>query len=278
MEKDKRLIIEADKIEANYWRDIWNYRELFYILSWRDIKVRYKQTIVGVLWSFIRPFLTMIIFTIIFNKVAGLKSSTDIPYALVVFCGLLPWNFFSTAFVNASDSLISNSNLLTKVYFPRIIVPVSAIITSFIDFLISLIILFGLMVYYKFIPSSNIFYLPLFVIFAIFQSLAFGILLASLNVQFRDFRYIIPFIVQIGLYISPIGFTSDVVSEEWKFLFYINPIVSLIDGFRWSILGGNNSFYVLGKYFLLSFSTTFIYFFISIYVFRKMEKKFADII
>jgi lipopolysaccharide transport system permease protein len=278
MEKEKKLIIEAGNVESNYWRDIWNYRELFYILSWRDIKVRYKQTIIGVLWSFIRPFLTMIIFTLIFNKVAGLKSSSNVPYSLIVFCGLLPWNFFSTAFVNASDSLISNSNLLTKVYFPRIIVPVSAIITSFIDFLISLLILFGLMIYYKFTPSSNIFFLPLFILFAIIQSLAFGILLASLNVQFRDFRYIIPFIVQIGLYISPIGFTSSVVSEKWRIFFNLNPIVSLIDGFRWSILGENNSFSFSINYFLLSFFTTLFFFLIAIYIFRKMEKKFADII
>lgn len=276
MNRGEKIIIEAGKNESNYWIDIWSFRELFYILSWRDIKVRYKQTVIGLLWSFIKPFLTMIIFTVIFSKVAGLESDPNTPYSLLVFCGLLPWHFFSTAFVNGSESLISNRNLLTKIYFPRLILPVSAIITSLIDFFISLVILFGLMVYYKFVPSSDIFYLPIFILLAILLSVAFGTLFAALNVQFRDFRYIIPFIVQLGTYVSPVGFSSNVVDEKWQLLFNLNPIVSLIDGFRWSILGGSNSFDV--KYFLISFITTMFYLLIAIYVFRRMEKKMADII
>lgn len=274
--KPYHLIIEPNRSEKNYWEDLWRYRELFYILSWRDIKVRYKQTIIGVLWAFVRPLLTMIVFTVVFGKVAGMKSEGTAPYAIMVFAGLLPWQFFSTAFSNASESLILNSNLLSKVYFPRLIVPTSAIITSFVDFLISFVILVLLMVYYQYSPGWNILFLPLFSLLAFLPAFGFGLYLAALNVKFRDFRYVIPFIVQIGLYISPIGFSSSVIPEEWRLFYYLNPIVSVIDGFRWCIVEGvANPF---NKYFILSNVISLLMLVYAIYKFRKMEKTFADLI
>lgn len=276
-EKNYHIVIEPGRSEKNYWIDLWRYRELFYILSWRDIKVRYKQTVIGIIWAFLRPFLTMVIFTIVFGKVAGMKSEGTAPYAIMVFAGLLPWQFFSTAFLSASESLVTNSNLLSKVYFPRLIVPTSAIITSFVDFLISFTILIALMVYYKYLPDWQILFLPLLILMTFLQSFGFGLYLAALNVKFRDFRYVIPFIVQIGLYISPIGFSSSVISDEWKIVYYLNPMVSVIDGFRWCIIGEGaaNPFTV---YFALSISVTILMLVYAVYKFRKMEKTFADLI
>jgi lipopolysaccharide transport system permease protein len=230
------LVIEPGRSEKNYWQDLWRYRELFYILSWRDVKVRYKQTVIGLLWAFIRPLLTMIVFTVIFGRVVGMKADGNAPYAIMVFAGLLPWQFFSTAFSSASESLIANTNLLSKVYFPRLIVPTSAVITSFVDFLISLVILVMLLFFYQYAPTWKILLLPLFTLLSFIPAFGFGLYLAALNVKFRDFRYIIPFIVQIGLYISPVGFSSAVIPEKWKMLYYLNPMVGIIDGFRWCIL------------------------------------------
>lgn len=275
--KSHHLILKQGRSEKNYWDDLWRYRELFYILSWRDIKVRYKQTIIGLLWAFIRPFLTMIVFTIVFGKVAGLKSEGAAPYALMVFAGLLPWQFFSSAFSNASESLISNSSLLSKVYFPRLIVPVSAIITSFVDFLVSFIILFLLMVFYQFVPNWQIIFLPLFIFLAFLPAISFGLYFAALNVKFRDFKYIVPFIVQIGLYISPVGFSSAAIPEKWKAIYYINPMVSVIDGFRWCIIG-DVAAYPFTNYFVLATGVSLVMLLYAIYKFRKMEKTFADLI
>lgn len=271
------LIIEPGRVEKNYWTDLWRFRDLFYILSWRDIKVRYKQTVIGVLWGIIRPFLTMIVFTVVFGRVAGLKTEGAAPYALMVLAGLLPWQFFSTAFSTASESLITNANLLSKVYFPRLIVPASAVITSLIDFLISFSILAGLMIYYQYLPQWQILIIPFFTLLAFIQAFAFGLYLSALNVKYRDFRYVIPFLVQIGLYVSPVGFSSSVIPEKWKLYYYLNPVVSVIDGFRWCIIGSNatNPF---NKYLLLSTVITFMMFAYAIYKFRKMEKTFADLI
>ena len=277
MEKNYHLIIEPNRSEKNYWTDLWRYRELFYILSWRDIKVRYKQTVIGVIWAFLRPLLTMIIFTIVFGKIAGMKSVGTAPYAIMVFAGLLPWQFFSTAFSSASESLITNANLLGKVYFPRLIVPTSAIITSLADFFISFVILILMMAYYRDIPNLQILYLPLFIFLALLQSFGFGLYLAALNVKFRDFRYVVPFIVQIGLYISPIGFSSSVIPQQWKLLYYLNPMVSVIDGFRWCIIGDGAANPFTG-YFALSLCITMLVLVYAIYKFRKMEKTFADLI
>jgi lipopolysaccharide transport system permease protein len=277
MENKYHLILEPGRSEKNYWGDLWRYRELFYILSWRDIKVRYKQTVIGIIWAFLRPFLTMIVFTVVFEKVAGMKSEGTSPYAIMVFAGLLPWQFFSTAFSSASESLITNANLLSKVYFPRLIVPTSAIITSFVDFLISFVILIILMGYYRFLPNWHILFLPLFIFIAFLQSFGFGLYLAALNVKFRDFRYIVPFIVQIGLYISPVGFSSSVIPRYWKYFYYMNPMVSVIDGFRWCIIGDGAANPFTG-YFALSLVITILIVVYAVYKFRKMEKTFADLI
>jgi lipopolysaccharide transport system permease protein len=274
--RPNKTILEHGRSEKNYWRDLWHYRELFQVLAWRDLSVRYKQTVIGVAWAVIRPFLTMIVFTVIFGKVAGLPSDGDAPYALLVFAGMLPWTFFSTALSEASNSLVSNSNLISKVYFPRIIVPTASIVVAFIDFLISFTLIIGMMIFYKFMPNWNILALPFFVLLAFFASLGPSLWLTSLNVKYRDFRYIIPFIVQFGLYISPVGFSSSVIPEKWRLLYSLNPVVGIVDGFRWCILGGQSplDLNALG----LSIIITFFFLWLGIHKFRKMENSFADLI
>ena len=240
------LIIKAGRTERQYWRDLWRYRELFYFLAWRDILVRYKQTFIGMAWALIRPFLTMIVFTVVFGKIANLPTEGDAPYPILVFAAMLPWQFFANSLAECSNSLIGNANLISKVYFPRLIVPTSAVVVSFVDFMISGIILLGLMAWYDFVPSWRIVILPLFIAIAFAASTGAGLWLASLNVQYRDFRYIVPFIVQFGLYVSPVGFSSNVVPEQWRFLYSLNPMVGVIDGFRWAILGGESNLYLPG--------------------------------
>ena len=269
-------ILEAGRGEKNYWRDLWHYRELFQVLAWRDLSVRYKQTVIGVAWALIRPLLTMIVFTIIFGKVAKLPSDGASPYALMVFAGMLPWTFFSTALAEASNSLVNNSNLISKVYFPRLIVPTATVVVAFVDFLISFVILIAMMVYYQFLPGFQILLLPLFVIFAFLASLGPSLWITSLNVKYRDFRYIIPFIVQFGLYISPVGFSSSVIPEKWKLLYSLNPVVGVIDGFRWCILGGEAPLDL--KTLGISVGVTLFFLWLGIRQFRKMEKSFADLI
>lgn len=270
-----KLIIEAGKTEQQYWRDLWTYRELFYFLAWRDILVRYKQMFIGIAWAVIRPFLTMIVFTIVFGKLAKLPSG-GVPYPIMVFAAMLPWQFFSTSFTETGNSLISNANMISKVYFPRLVLPTSAIIVSFVDFLISLVILVGLMLWYGFTPGLRIITLPLFMLFAFATSLSAGLWISALNVRFRDFRYIIPFIVQVGLYVSPVGFSSSIVPDNWRFLYSLNPMVGVIDGFRWAILGRDYSIYWPG--FILSVLLVSILMTTGIVYFRKMEKTFADVI
>ena len=270
------LVIEQGRVEQNYWRDLWRYRELFIILAWRDISVRYKQTIIGVAWALLRPLLTMIVFTVIFGRVAGLPSDGDVPYALLVFAGMLPWTLFATALGEASNSLIGNERLISKVYFPRLIIPTAAVVTAFVDFLISFVILVIMMIYYQFAPSWNLLLLPLFLLLALLASLGPGLWITALNVKYRDFRYIIPFIVQFGLYISPVGFSSNVIPEEWRLLYSLNPGVGVIDGFRWCILGGESPIYWPG--FILSLVIVAFFLWLGISQFRKMEKTFADLI
>ena len=270
------IIIEAGRAETHYWRDLWRYRELFYVLAWRDIAVRYKQTVIGVLWALLRPFLTMVVFTVVFGKLAKLPSVGSAPYALMVFAGMLPWTFFSTALSEASNSLIGNANLISKVYFPRLIVPSAAVVTSFIDFLISFLILVGMMVWYRFLPGWQILLLPGFIVVAFLASLGPGLWITALNVKFRDFRYIIPFLVQFGLYVSPVGFSSNVVPEKWRLLYSLNPMVGVIDGFRWCILGGDSPLYIPG--FILSLVIVAFFLWLGITSFRKMERSFADLI
>lgn len=270
------LVIEAGRTERQYWRDLWRYRELFYFLAWRDILVRYKQTAIGMAWALIRPFLTMVVFTVVFGKIAKLPTEGGAPYPILVFAAMLPWQFFANSLSESSNSLITNSNLISKVYFPRLIVPSSAVVVSFVDFLISGIILLGLMAWYDFVPSWRIVTLPLFIAVAFAASIGAGLWLASLNVQYRDFRYIVPFIVQFGLYVSPVGFSSSVVPEQWRLLYSINPMVGVIDGFRWAILGGESHLYMPG--FLLSLAFVVVLLIGGIWYFRKMERTFADVI
>lgn len=270
------LVIEPGVAERHYWRDLWRYRELFYVLAWRDIAVRYKQTIIGLTWALLRPFLTMVVFTVVFGRIAKLPTEGTAPYALMVFAGLLPWQFFSTALSESSNSLISNTNLISKVYFPRLIVPTAAVVVSFIDFLISFLILVGLMLWYKFLPGWQILTLPFFVLMAFLASLGPGLWITSLNVKYRDFRYVIPFIVQFGLYVSPVGFSSAIVPEQWRLLYAMNPVVGVIDGFRWAILGGEAVIYWPG--FVLSWGMIAFFLWLGIRQFRRMERSFADLI
>ena len=273
--RENRIIIEPGRAERNYWQDLWRYRELFYILSWRDIKVRYKQTVVGAAWGILRPLLTMIVFTAVFSRIAKLPSEGAAPYAILVYAAMLPWQFFANALSEASNSLIGNANLITKVYFPRLIIPASSVITSFVDFTISFALLFVLMAWYGYAPSWNIFFLPIFIILAFFTAFGVGLYLTALNVKYRDFRYIIPFIVQFGLYISPVGFSSSVVPEHWRWLYNLNPMAGVIDGFRWCILG-ESALNINSVLTAVIISTLFTW--IGIRYFRKMEKGFADVI
>ncbi|MBD2177717.1 ABC transporter permease [Pseudanabaena sp. FACHB-1998] len=274
--KSVELVIEAGRTEKQYWKDLWRYRELFYFLAWRDILVRYKQTAIGIAWALLRPFLTMVVFTIVFGQIAKLPAPQGVPYPILVFAGMLPWQFFSNALSECSNSLIGNANLISKVYFPRLIVPTSAVIVSFVDFMISGIILLGLMAWYNFVPSWQILTLPIFILISCAASMGVGLWLAALTVQYRDFRFVVPFIIQFGLYISPVGFSSSIVPEQWRLLYSLNPMVGVIDGFRWAILGGEARIYMPG--FLLSLGLVFLLLWTGIWYFRKMERTFADVI
>jgi lipopolysaccharide transport system permease protein len=271
----EELIIEAGRTEGQYWRDLYRYKELFYFLSWRDILVRYKQTVIGIAWAVIRPFLTMVVFTIFFGKLAKLPSE-GAPYPILVFSAVLPWQFFANALSETSNSLIGNANLISKIYFPRLIIPASSVITSFVDFLISGLILVALMIWYLFVPGWRVMTLPFFAAIAFAASIGCGLWLAALNVRYRDFRYIIPFIVQFGLFISPVGFSSSIIPGKWRLFYSLNPMVGVIDGFRWAIIGGEALIYWPG--FVLSLSLVVIIFVTGFRYFRQTEKTFADII
>ena len=271
----KELIIEAGRTEAQYWRDLYRYRELFYFLSWRDILVRYKQTVIGIAWAVVRPFLTMVVFTIVFGKLAKLPSE-GAPYPILVFSAVLPWQFFANALSETSNSLIGNANLISKIYFPRLIIPASSVITSFVDFVISGIVLVALIIWYQFVPGWRVVTLPFFVAIAFAASIGCGLWLAALNVKYRDFRYIIPFIVQFGLFISPVGFSSGIIPGKWRLLYSLNPMVGVIDGFRWAIIGKEAIIYWPG--FFLSLLLVVILFITGIWYFRKTERTFADVI
>jgi lipopolysaccharide transport system permease protein len=271
------LIIEAGRAERQYWRDLWRYRELFYFLAWRDLLVRYKQTVVGIAWSLIRPILTTGVLTTVFHEFGKMpKGGSEVPYPILVCCGMIPWQFFSTAMSESGNSLVSNSNLISKVYFPRLIVPTSSIIISFVDSLISASFLVVLMVWYRFSPPSSVVFLPMFVLLAFAASLGVGLWIAALMVEYRDFRFIVPFAVSFGLYISPVGFMSSVVPEKWRLLYSLNPMVAVIDGFRWCILGGEHSVYLPGL--ALSVTVASLLLITGIWYFRRTERTFADVI
>lgn len=270
------IIIENGRQERNYWGDIWRYRELFYVLAWRDVAVRYKQTVIGAAWAIIRPFLTMLVFTVIFSRIAKLPTDGVTPYALMVYVGTLPWTFFSTGLTDASNSMIGNSNLISKIYFPRLIVPIAAVVVAFADFLIALALLVGLMVWYRFMPSWHIVFFPVFVAAGIAATVGPSLWITALNVKYRDFRIIVPFIVQLGLYISPVGFSSSIVPEKWRLLYSLNPVVGVIDGFRWTLLGSDSQIYLPGM--AVSFAVILLFMWFGVRQFRATEKSFADLI
>jgi lipopolysaccharide transport system permease protein len=269
------IILEAGRSNKNYWQDIYRYRELFFFLAWRDILVRYKQTVIGIAWSVLRPFLTMLVFTIVFGKLAKLPSN-GVPYPIMVFAALLPWQFFANSLTESSNSLIDNANLLSKVYFPRLIVPAGSVIVCLIDFLISAVILGLLLLWYRFLPDVKLLLLPLFLLLALTASFGAGLWLSALNVKYRDFRHVVPFLVQFGLFISPVGFTSSIVPESWRFIYFLNPMVGVIDGFRWAILG--DAFPVYWPGLLLSAFLTLLLFVTGLLYFRRMERSFADVV
>jgi len=269
----QEMVIEAGHAERNYWHDIWRYRELFWFLAWRDILVRYKQTVLGVTWALLQPFLTMLVFTIVFGKVAKLPSH-GVPYPVLVFAALLPWQFFSRALSESSMSLITNTNLISKVYFPRLIVPAGSVVVSLVDFLISFVLLALLMAWYGFFPGARILALFLLVPVAVLAAVGPGLLVSALNVRYRDFRYIIPFVVQLGVYISPVGFSSDVIPAKYRLLYSLNPLVGVIDAFRWAVIG--SPVYVPGI--VMSAATILLLLVLGIWYFRKTERTFADII
>jgi lipopolysaccharide transport system permease protein len=270
------IVLKRNASDRHYWFDLWRYRELFYVLAWRDVSVRYKQTVLGVLWVLIQPLVTLAVFTFVFGKVANLPSDGGVPYSIMVCAGLLPWQFFSTAFVNSSGSIVGNATLVTKVYFPRIIIPAASIVVAVVDFVIAIIIIAALLLYYKITPSLALFYLaPLCIIMACLFSLGAGLMMAALNVRYRDVRYIIPFIVQVGLYLSPVGFSVSLVPEQYRWAYYLNPMASVIDGFRSSIIPGA-VFDVVG--FATGWVVTFVFLFLGVRLFRRTEKSFADVI
>lgn len=270
------VVLQAGQAERNYWLDLWRYRELFSMLARRDVVVRYKQTAIGVGWAVVRPFLTMIIFSILFSRIANLSSDGNVPYPVLVFAGMLPWFLFSSILSDASNSMVSNANLVGKVYFPRIVIPVATAVVALVDFGINLVLFFVLMVWFKFWPNWQIVFLPAFILLAVLASLGPALLITALNVRYRDFRYIIPFIIQFGLYVSPVGFSSAVVPDQWRLLYSLNPAVGVIDGFRWSLLGGESQLYVPG--FLLSLCIVAFLLWLGVWHFRRTERTFADLL
>jgi homopolymeric O-antigen transport system permease protein len=269
----QELVIEAGRTERQYWRDLWRYRELFYFLTWRDILVRYKQTVVGATWAIIRPFVTMVVLTLVFGKLANMPSG-GVPYPILVFCGMLPWQFFSTAVSDSGNSLVTNAQLISKVYFPRMAVPASSVMTSLVDLFISGILLVMMMAWYQYVPGPRVLLLPVFILMAFAAAFGIGLWTSALMVRYRDFRFIVPFAVQFGLYISPVGFSSDVVPQKWRLLYSANPIVGVIDGFRWAILDGAVDMYWPG--FLLSLVMVIVLLWAGIAYFRSTERTFAD--
>lgn len=276
MNNQREIIITPNKTLGDSRRELWEYRDLFYFLAWRDFKVRYKQTVIGAAWAVIRPLLTMIVFTVVFGQLAKLPTEGEAPYAIMVFTAMLPWYFFATTLSESANAVVNNSAMISKVYFPRIIVPTAPVFVNLVDFVISFVILVGLMVYYRFMPSIHILLLPLFLLQAGLTALGLGYWIAALNVKYRDFRYVVPFIVQMGLYISPVGFSSQIIPESWRLIYSLNPMVGVIDGFRWMILGDQSALYAQGLY--LSIAVSLLLFLVGLNYYSKTEKQFADTI
>jgi lipopolysaccharide transport system permease protein len=269
-------IFEAGRAERHYWRDLWQNRELLRVLAWRDVAVRYKQTVIGTAWAIIRPFLTMVVFTVVFGKLANLPTEGTAPYAIMVFSGMLPWTLSSTVLAEGTASMVNSGYLISKIYFPRLIVPIARVGVVFVDFSISLVMLVALMIWYRFVPGWQIVLLPAFVAFALLVGFGPGLWLSGLNVKYRDVGYIVPYLLQLGLYASPVGYSSSIVPEQWRLLYSLNPMVGVIDGFRWCVLGGQSLLYLPG--FLLSIGITAFFLWLGLRGFRKAENKFADLI
>jgi len=272
---ESELVIGPAGGDDNFWRDLWRYRELFVFLTWRDVLARYKQTTIGVAWSLVKPVLTMVAFTLVFGRLAGL-SAGDAPYPLMVYAALLPWQFFAASLTDSGLSLVNNAHLVTKVYFPRLVVPVSAMAVGLVDFFVSLCVYAALMLLFRSIPDWRVVTVPLFLLLAIAASLGIGFWLSALMVKYRDFRHILPFLVQIGLYVSPVGFRSEIVPERWRLIYSLNPMVGVIDGFRWALLGGKTPLYLPGV--ALSVVLTLLVLWGGLRYFRFTEQTFADVI
>jgi len=273
---ERLLILEPGRTERAYWSDLWIYRELFAILAWRDLAVRYKQTVIGIGWAVIRPILTMVVFSVIFGRVAKLPSDGIAPYPVLVFVGMLPWTLFSTILNDASNSMVGNAHLIGKVYFPRLILPAATTVVALVDFAITFVLMFAMMAWFRFLPDWRIFLLPLFVVLGVLAAMGPGLVMTAMNVRYRDFRYLLPFVLQFGLYVSPVGFSSNLVPEKWRLVYSLNPVVGIIDGFRWSLLGGQSTLYFPG--FLVSVGVIGLFLFIGVWYFRKTERTFADLL
>ena len=269
------FVIEAGRGQRRYWADVWRYREVLYFLSWRDLLVRYKQTVVGIGWAVLRPLLAMVVFTIVFG-IIGRFPSEGVPYALLVYAGMLPWQFFSASVSEANNSLVGNASLISKVYFPRILIPMSSLVSALVDLAIASALLVPLMLYYGVTPDWRIVFLPAFVALAFAASLGVGLFFGALTVKYRDFRYVLPFLVQLGLYISPVGFASAVVPEDWRLLYSLNPMVGVIDGFRWALLGGPAPLYwpAVAMSAVISLAAVVA----GLIHFRRSERSFVDVI
>jgi lipopolysaccharide transport system permease protein len=275
-ESAQEILIRPGYTARHYWHNLWLYRELLWFLSWRDVLVRYKQTAIGVAWALVRPLLTMLVFTVVFGVVARLPSEGTVPYTVLVFAGLLPWFFFASALSETSNSLLANERMITKIYFPRIVIPLSSILVTLVDFMIAGLLLLSLFLWFSFYPDWRVVFVPLFGLLGLSAALGPGLLMSALNVKFRDFRYVVPFIVQLGLYISPVGYSSSLVPEPWRLLYSLNPMVGVIDGFRWSLLAGESDLYWPG--FAASLAVNVLLLITGLAYFRRAERSFADVI
>jgi lipopolysaccharide transport system permease protein len=255
-------------------KEVWDYRELLYFLIWRDIKVRYKQTVLGAAWAIIQPFFTMVVFSLIFGKLAKIPSD-GIPYPIFSFAALVPWTFFVGGLGRASNSLVGNANLIKKVYFPRLAIPISNVLSGIIDFMIAFIMLIGIMFYYGFTPTINVIWLPFFLLLSVCSSLGVSLWLSTMNVQFRDVQYIMPFITQLWFFVTPIVYPSSLLPEPWKTLYGINPMAGVVEGFRWALLGTNTA---PGPIVIVSSLVAFFLLLSGALYFRHMEKTFADVV
>lgn len=268
------LVLEAGRADAHYWRDLWRYRELLGFLAWRDIQVRYKQTVLGAAWALLQPAITLVVFTYVFGRLAHMPSG-DVPYPLLVMAGLLPWQLFANALSNASGSLVSNTHLISKVYFPRLVVPLSALAVALIDFLIVALLYVGLSAWFNFWPDWRALLLPLFTLLGLLAALGAGLWLTALTVRFRDFRFIVPFLLQVGVFLSPVGFSTSTV-PNWRLLFSLNPMVAVIDGFRWCLLRGHQELYLPTLFIGLGVAVFLLI--TGLWYFRRTERGFADMI